>query len=66
MDSNTLQIKRRVLVVDDNPAIHEDFRKILGGNADGNAELLEAEGPLAGETATCGALPAVGPESSDP
>ena len=58
MDSNTLQIKRRVLVVDDNPAIHEDFRKILGGNADGNAELLEAERLLLGEAAPSVARPA--------
>jgi diguanylate cyclase (GGDEF)-like protein len=58
MDSNTLQIKRRVLVVDDNPAIHEDFRKILGGNAAGNAELLEAERLLLGEAAPSVARPA--------
>jgi diguanylate cyclase len=51
MDSNTLQIKRRVLVVDDNPAIHEDFRKILGGTTDANAELLAAERLLLGEAA---------------
>jgi diguanylate cyclase len=58
MDSNTLQIKRRVLVVDDNPAIHEDFRKILGGNAGGNAELLAAERLLLGEAAPSVARPA--------
>jgi len=58
MDSNTLPIKRRVLVVDDNPAIHEDFRKILGGNADGNTELLAAERLLLGEAAAPVARPA--------
>src|ERR1700740_839455 len=58
MDSNTLPIKRRVLVVDDNPAIHEDFRKILGGSADGNAELLAAERLLLGEGAPPVARPA--------
>ena len=58
MDSNTLPIKRRVLVVDDNPAIHEDFRKILGGNADGNTELLAAERLLLGEAAPPVARPA--------
>ena len=58
MDSNTLPIKRRVLVVDENPAIHEDFRKILGGNADGNTELLAAERLLLGEAAAPVARPA--------
>jgi diguanylate cyclase len=58
MDSDTLPIKRRVLVVDDNPAIHEDFRKILGGNADGNTELLAAERLLLGEAAPPVARPA--------
>jgi len=29
--------RRRILVVDDNTAIHEDFRKILGGEADTGA-----------------------------
>jgi diguanylate cyclase len=58
MASNTLQIKRRVLVVDDNPAIHEDFRKILAGNADGDAELLAAERLLLGEPAPAVARPA--------
>lgn len=34
---------RRILVVDDNPAIHEDFRKILRGGAEGSAfEKLSA------------------------
>ncbi len=34
---------RRVLVVDDNEAIHEDFRKILGADSM-TAELDEADG----------------------
>ena len=41
----------RVLVVDDNRAIHEDFLKILGGNAGGSSELLAAERLLLGEAA---------------
>src|SRR5579862_911434 len=43
--------RRRVLVVDDNRAIHEDFIKILGGSSEGSAELLEAERLLLGEPA---------------
>ena len=31
---------RRILIVDDNAAIHEDFRKILGGNR--NSENLDS------------------------
>src|SRR5437660_939535 len=49
MASNPLPT-RRVLVVDDNRAIHDDFRKILGGNTGGgSAELLAAERLLLGE-----------------
>src|SRR5438477_10830673 len=49
MASNPLPT-RRVLVVDDNRAIHDDFRKILGGNAGGgSSELLAAERLLLGE-----------------
>jgi diguanylate cyclase (GGDEF)-like protein len=58
MDSNTLPIRRRVLVVDDNPAIHEDFRKILGGSADSDTELLAAERLLLGDAAPSAARPA--------
>jgi two-component system sensor histidine kinase/response regulator len=42
-----LKRNRRVLVVDDNEAIHEDFRKILAGgdgNADFNQEIAEIFG----------------------
>ncbi|HLH56174.1 MAG TPA: response regulator [Verrucomicrobiae bacterium] len=38
----------RVLVVDDNPAIHEDFRKVLGGRREPQAELLSVEAALFG------------------
>lgn len=34
---------RRVLVVDDNPTIHEDFRKILAKPAPGNTQLESLE-----------------------
>ena len=39
---------RRVLVIDDNLAIHEDFRKILASKCDASA-LEDAEAALFGE-----------------
>src|SRR2546430_8197402 len=39
---------RRILVIDDNLAIHEDFRKILGGNPASAHSLDEAEAALFG------------------
>ena len=40
----------RILIIDDNRAIHEDIRKILGGNpaSTGEVELIEAEAILLG------------------
>jgi diguanylate cyclase len=43
---------RRVLVIDDNPAIHEDFVKILGPEQGAEVALLEAERALLGEPVT--------------
>lgn len=34
-----LELNPRILVVDDNRSIHEDFRKILGGQPDGRGDL---------------------------
>ncbi len=42
----------RVLIVDDNPAIHSDFRKILGGAQESSSRLDEAEAALFGEAPT--------------
>ena len=41
----------RILIMDDNPAIHEDFRKIFvdGSTCDGAAGLSEMETALFGE-----------------
>ena len=39
----------RILVVDDNPAIHEDFRKVLKGSHEPHAELMHAEAALFGD-----------------
>jgi diguanylate cyclase len=48
---------QRVLVIDDNPAIHEDFRKILGGGADDATDLAAAEAILLGQAAPAAARP---------
>jgi diguanylate cyclase (GGDEF)-like protein len=50
---------RRILIIDDNPAIHEDFRKVLGIQAEHGAQaaldVLEAD--LFGESAAATARP---------
>jgi two-component system, sensor histidine kinase and response regulator len=43
---------RRILLVDDMPAIHEDFRKILGPRATGGGELSSVEAALFGDEPT--------------
>ena len=51
MNSNLpAQSNRRILLVDDNRAIHDDFRKILGGMAAGGG-FEEAEAILLGDAA---------------
>ena len=42
----SLPLNNRILLVDDNPAIHEDFRKILLGTAKARAELDAMESVL--------------------
>jgi len=42
---------RRILVVDDNPRIHDDFRTILVRTPDGDDYLADLEAELFGETA---------------
>src|SRR5205809_5428874 len=42
----------RILVVDDNPAIHEDFRKIIPTDDNADSALHEAEAALFGEQVT--------------
>ncbi|HET7756272.1 MAG TPA: EAL domain-containing protein [Steroidobacteraceae bacterium] len=49
MTSVTASTRRRVLVIDDNRAIHDDFKKILLGDTQGSSELLSAERLLLGE-----------------
>ena len=45
-------VNNRILVVDDNPAIHEDFRKVLGGSRAPQPELVLAEAALFGDEQT--------------
>src|SRR5664280_3169926 len=54
---NSFQEKSsRILVIDDNKSIHEDFRKILGGTREpGKLDSMEAA--LFGETETKHGLP---------
>lgn len=40
----------RILVIDDNPAIHEDFDKILGASEDSEAAMAQAERILFGDS----------------
>ncbi|HEU5125165.1 MAG TPA: PAS domain-containing protein [Verrucomicrobiae bacterium] len=47
----TTNSSRRILIVDDNPAIHQDFRKILGNNQSAEAEFQAAEAALFGDIA---------------
>src|SRR5215469_15802073 len=46
---NTKTFCRRILIVDDNEAIHKDFRKIFGAGSPSGAALEEAEALLFGE-----------------
>ena len=40
---------RRILLIDDTPAIHEDFRKILTPEDESNTDLQDMESALFGE-----------------
>src|SRR5947208_10133811 len=47
MSHDLSQPNRRVLIVDDNTSIHDDFRRVLGAPADSN-ELSASEAALFG------------------
>jgi diguanylate cyclase len=49
-------LTHRLLMIDDNPAIHEDYRKILGGRDD--SQVSAAEAALFGEPAAAVSRPA--------
>jgi signal transduction histidine kinase len=56
MDINP-QKNRRILVIDDNKAIHEDFRKILDTSGDSSRKLSAIEGALFGTTDSVAQMP---------
>ena len=56
MDINP-QKNHRILIIDDNPAIHDDFRKILGASNELSNKLNSIEGALFGPTAVNSQLP---------
>ncbi len=49
MSTSDTQKNNRILIVDDNPAIHEDIRKILGGHGERNEALDSSKALLFGE-----------------
>jgi CheY-like chemotaxis protein len=46
MSETPAELNQRILIVDDNPAIHEDIRKILGAGSGEKAALRAAEAAL--------------------
>ncbi len=42
------QTNRRILIIDDTPAIHDDFRKILAPQVPAAVDLNQLEQPLFG------------------
>jgi len=52
MNTNIDARHRRILVIDDNQAIHQDFRKIFGARSEDETALSEAESALFNEPAT--------------
>jgi len=57
MSDNYLIVNRRVLIIDDNRAIHEDFSKILGRGSQVDPEFELAERLLLGEAASAATRP---------
>ncbi|MFO1476554.1 MAG: response regulator [Verrucomicrobiota bacterium] len=49
MNPPTPESRPRILIVDDNPAIHDDFRKILGAKSDAQSRLEDVEASLFGD-----------------
>jgi diguanylate cyclase (GGDEF)-like protein len=52
MDKAAPPLNRRILIIDDNPALHEDFRKILTAADNGDAALAADERTLFGDSTT--------------
>ena len=51
MNESDIQAGRRILVIDDNRAIHRDFRKILSSDLQSDTRLQERESVLFGDPA---------------
>ena len=49
MNTTSEPLNNRILVIDDNPSIHDDFRKILGASGAKNHSLEESESAVFGE-----------------
>src|SRR5882672_4999959 len=49
MHNKTADGQPRLLVIDDNPAIHEDFRKVFGTGLSSTGALAESEAALFGD-----------------
>ena len=54
MAKNTATVNRRILIIDDNPDIHGDFCKVIGGGLDEAGALAAAELALLGESSPSG------------
>jgi CheY-like chemotaxis protein len=52
MNASPAQPGNRILIIDDNASIHEDFRKILGSDQDQNAGLDLVKARMLGEDTT--------------
>ncbi|MGB5825603.1 MULTISPECIES: bifunctional diguanylate cyclase/phosphodiesterase [unclassified Pseudomonas] len=48
MKTSSVRTNRRILIIDDTPSIHEDFRKILGPDSEGEQTLAGTEEALFG------------------
>src|SRR5258705_2030137 len=57
MGESAAIVNRRVLVIDDNPGIHKDFRKVLGAGLDEPAALEADEQALFGAPALASTRP---------
>jgi two-component system sensor histidine kinase/response regulator len=53
--SESASANRRILIIDDNPAIHDDFRKIFAAYLPGTDALTEAEIALFGDASSAAA-----------
>ena len=50
MNTEVIETNRRVIIIDDNPAIHADFRKILAKQEGAESEFAQASADLFGHS----------------